>query len=279
MTPSQLRQWSFQNSQPDQWWLNLDAVTEEIPVTVAEIEERLKSGDYSAVQALHVSQAGMTNAPWVEVVMPLPMKAPRLMQLPSIADATAALSAFGPPLGTPQTPPVEVVHTKAQNVGCGILALLLFLLFGYVVIWMIGIKRDQNAQSAAEARVQERTDAQATEANLKYNREHSQSQSQAGQEVRQASRSHREVGEHTISGDNFTGFSSLEDEERASELAGDTEAFSKFFLAGVMTRRATLFKRGETVILEDSEGLLSSKVKLRRKGEAVSYWTNREAID
>ncbi|MEY3896550.1 MAG: hypothetical protein RLZZ214_2070, partial [Verrucomicrobiota bacterium] len=58
MTPSQLRQWSFQNSQPDQWWISLDAVTEEIPVTVSEIEERLKSGDYSAVQALHVSQAG-----------------------------------------------------------------------------------------------------------------------------------------------------------------------------------------------------------------------------
>jgi hypothetical protein len=87
------------------------------------------------------------------------------------------------------------------------------------------------------------------------------------------------LGEHTISGDNFTGFSRLEDDQRASELASDTEAFSKFFLAGVMTKRATLFKRGETVILEDAEGLLSSKVKLRRKGEAVSYWTNREAID
>ena len=86
MTPSQLRQWSFQNSQPDQWWISLDAVTEEIPVTVAEIEERMKSGDYSAVQALHVSQAGMENAPWVEVAMPPPMKAPPLIQ-PSLAVA------------------------------------------------------------------------------------------------------------------------------------------------------------------------------------------------
>ncbi len=90
MTPSQLRQWSFQNSQPDQWWLNLDAVTEEVPVTVAEIEERLKSGDYSTVQALHVSQAGMANAPWVEVAMPLAMRAPPVMQPPLAASAPAS---------------------------------------------------------------------------------------------------------------------------------------------------------------------------------------------
>jgi hypothetical protein len=70
MTPPQLRQWSFENSQTDQWWLCLDSVTQEIPCTVADIEERLKSGDYSTVQALHVSQAGLENAPWVEVIMP-----------------------------------------------------------------------------------------------------------------------------------------------------------------------------------------------------------------
>ncbi len=76
MLPSQLRQWSFQNSQPDQWWLCLDSVTEEIPVTVAVIEERLKSGDYSAAQALHVSQAGMTNPSWIDLTMPATIKPP-----------------------------------------------------------------------------------------------------------------------------------------------------------------------------------------------------------
>ena len=76
MTPSQLRQWSFENSQTDQWWLCLDSVTQETPCTVAEIEERLKSGNYSTVHALHSSQAGLKNAPWVEVVRTPMIKAP-----------------------------------------------------------------------------------------------------------------------------------------------------------------------------------------------------------
>jgi hypothetical protein len=86
-------------------------------------------------------------------------------------------------------------------------------------------------------------------------------------------------GEYTITGDNFTGFSNRKDEDRATELSSDTEAFSKFFLACVMTKRATLFKKGETVILEEFGGFADSKLKLRRKGELVGYWTNREAID
>ncbi len=69
MTPSQLRHWSFQNSQPDQWWLSLDGVTEEIPVTVAEIERLIKTGEYALAQALHVSQAGLMNPPWIDVIM------------------------------------------------------------------------------------------------------------------------------------------------------------------------------------------------------------------
>ena len=177
MTPSQLRHWSFQNSQPDQWWLSLDAVTEEIPVTVAEIEERLKSGDYSAVQALHVSQADMENAPWVEVFMPLPMKAPPMMQPPSITAATAALATFEVS-ATSGTSNVGAANTKGQNIGCSILALMLLLLFGYGAFWMNGIKKEQNMQSAAQARDQERRDAQATEANLKYNREHAQTRNE-----------------------------------------------------------------------------------------------------
>ena len=124
MTPSQLRHWSFQNSQPDQWWISLDAVTEEIPVTVAEIEERMKSGDYSAVQALHVSQAGMENAPWVEVAMPPPMKAPPMMQPPIAVGASISVT---PSTSTPspvsaQTAVDEKVSVRsgASRVGAGI---------------------------------------------------------------------------------------------------------------------------------------------------------------
>lgn len=45
MTSKQLREWLFQNGQEDQWWLSLDSVTEESPLTVAEIEARIKSGE------------------------------------------------------------------------------------------------------------------------------------------------------------------------------------------------------------------------------------------
>jgi hypothetical protein len=107
MTPSQLRQWAFQNSQPDQWWLCLDAVTEEVPVTIAEIEERLKSGDCSAVQALHVSQAGMENAQWVEVTMPPVLKSPPMMQPP--------LAMVAPIAAAPSIPRASFVSAKTTS--------------------------------------------------------------------------------------------------------------------------------------------------------------------
>lgn len=87
MTPSQLRQWSFQNSQPDQWWLCLDAVTEEVPVTVAEIENFLATGEYARAQVLHISQADLTNPPWIEVARPQAVNAP-----PTVESALAALA-------------------------------------------------------------------------------------------------------------------------------------------------------------------------------------------
>ncbi len=76
MTPSQLRQWAFQKSQPDQWWLSLDAVTEEIPVTVSEIERLIGTGDYALAQVLHVSQGDMANPVWFDVTMPATVVAP-----------------------------------------------------------------------------------------------------------------------------------------------------------------------------------------------------------
>jgi len=73
MSPNQLREWLFQNSQEDQWWICLDSITDERPVTVTEIAERLKNGQYLQAQALHVSQAGLPNPPWVEVEIAPPL--------------------------------------------------------------------------------------------------------------------------------------------------------------------------------------------------------------
>jgi len=241
MTPSQLRQWSIQNSQPDQWWLSLDAVTEELPVTVAEIEERMKSGDYSTVQALHVSQGEMETPPWVEVTMPPMMKAPPSV-FPPVAETTgqAKTSATA---AKPVSPEKKGIGSKEVTVK------QFFTIMGalVLVIWIPVMCR-----GSSERKPQQADESDVSSPNLS--------------------------GEYTITGDNFTGFVSLEDEERATELASDTEAFSKFFLACVMAKRATLFKKGETVIFEEAEGLLADKVKLRRKGEIVSYWTNAEAI-
>ena len=76
MTPSQLREWSFRKSQPDQWWLSLDSVIEGAPVTVAEIEERMNSRQYINAHVIHVSQANMSNAPWVEVALHTSVRPP-----------------------------------------------------------------------------------------------------------------------------------------------------------------------------------------------------------
>ena len=139
MTPSQLRHWSFQNSQPDQWWISLDAVTEEIPVTVVEIEERLKSGDYSTVQALHVSQAEMENAPWIEVTMPPVMQAPPIMQ-PSLATIA--------PIPPPSSHHSAKEETQKPQETLGIIMLVLPLASSLVIWqWVGGMNLLQNPGS------------------------------------------------------------------------------------------------------------------------------------
>jgi hypothetical protein len=86
MRPKELREWLFQNSQEDQWWLRLDSVTEELPLTVSEIEEYITSGDYASMRALHVSQSEMSNPPWIDVE--LPSLAPSLPSTPSLGMRT-----------------------------------------------------------------------------------------------------------------------------------------------------------------------------------------------
>ncbi len=300
MTTSQLRQWSLKNSQPDQWWLCLDGVTDEIPVTVAKIEERLKAGEFSKGQILHVSQAEMANPPWIDVTMTAALNVPASNHYPAVPYAELQATGVSNAL-TKAKPSRRVQDFQLREIASivGIvfaiaffLFLLLFLLKAvpylmiFLLTWiMMGVILQKMAQSAVltfgggliVAAIIFLVTAK-TFPNLGSDSENSSAHNRVERSEAVSSKKIA-FGEHTISGDNFTGFSRLEDDQRAAELAGDTEAFSKFFLAGVMTKRATLFKRGETVILEDAEGLLSSKVKLRRKGEAVSYWTNRESID
>lgn len=101
---------------------------EENPVTVVEIEQRLKSGDYSAVQALHVSQAGMENAPWVEVAMPPAMKVPPIMQ-PMVAAITPA-----PPLAVHPVASIATSERSKPDETLGIIILVLPLI-GIFMIW------------------------------------------------------------------------------------------------------------------------------------------------
>lgn len=180
MTPIQLRQWSMKNNQPDQWWLCLDGVTEEIPVTAAEIERLVKTGDYALAQVLPATQAEMANSVWFDVTMPA-----ALTPIPTITTASAALSTLEAS-GTPGMTRVGG-STKGQNFGCA--ALVIFGL-GFLFV-LYGNHRDETERKAREALAQEQRDARETEANLKYNRQHAQSQHEAGQEVRHTNRSQR----------------------------------------------------------------------------------------
>lgn len=319
MTPSQLRQWSFQNSQPDQWWLSLDAVTEEIPVTVAEIEDRLKSGDYSAVQALHVSQAAMVNAPWVEVIMPLAPLAVAYRGTPPTAvpssSTTRAPLLTVPSLPTPsQNPAAQAIGEEANITHEGpvrtwiiggfafltmiylvylfmpfVLLTLILVIFVCVVgsvAWKHFLPKTPAAVFTsiclvvvlgtiyAGFRILLTTDLFDGESLASIV---DRGKSRAGDSSAR-SMSGDSSGNYQITDDNFTGFVREADHRRAAEFGSDTEAFSKFFVQGVMSHSATLFKSGEIVSLEDTSGFLSGAVKVRRKGETVSYWTNVEAI-
>jgi hypothetical protein len=122
MTTKQLREWLFQNSQDDQWWMSLDAVTEECLVTVNEIEERLKSGDYGQALVLHVSHGEIVNPPWIDV------------ELPSQA---SPLRPFG--VARPVSPAnTSGTTTKKPQETLGIIILLLPLISGLLIWFWVG---------------------------------------------------------------------------------------------------------------------------------------------
>ena len=119
MTPKQLREWLFQNSQVDQWWLSLESVTEESPVTVSEIEERIRGGQYKQALVLHVSQEDLAHPPWVDVGLPHPTQ--QSSRLASVEESEPQL----PPLTarssiantlTAQVDETEEVDAKGEGV-------------------------------------------------------------------------------------------------------------------------------------------------------------------
>jgi hypothetical protein len=162
MTPSQLRQWSFQNSQPDQWWLCLDGVTEEVPVTVAEIESLLASGDYSQAQALHTSHAEIVNPAWIYLTVPATVATP-----PSVDSALAALSQSAKAQNAPTNAQANTPNKDMQQ-GC--LALIGLVAFLFVIFkgfsWMTG------EQSSSD-------DVPVRQANENWEREYAQPQRSA----------------------------------------------------------------------------------------------------
>ncbi len=78
MTPSELRQWLFQNSELDEWWLCVDGVTGQSPVSSFDIELLVGTGYHTLVQVLPVSQAEMENPIWFVVTADLAREAERV---------------------------------------------------------------------------------------------------------------------------------------------------------------------------------------------------------
>ncbi|MGE9270704.1 MAG: hypothetical protein ACQKBU_07860 [Verrucomicrobiales bacterium] len=106
----------FQNNQPDQWWLNLDSVTEDEPMTLMQIQSRLKSGDYGAPFVMHASRADDENAAWIDVELgedsrPKPSK---------------------PQTSSPSSPPATSANQSTETIG---VLLLLIPLVGAVLAW------------------------------------------------------------------------------------------------------------------------------------------------
>lgn len=58
---------------------------------------------------------------------------------------------------------------------------------------------------------------------------------------------------------------------------GDREAFRDALAAAVLLGECTLFEKGETVYVVDTR-IFSGRVKVRRRGETLEYWSVSEAV-
>lgn len=288
VTPSQLYKWANENIQPNQWWLSLDFVTQENPVTAVEIDEIVTHGGYSDIRALHVSQAEIENPQWLKVaadvkntsnecntknaltsdvivaklifiVIILSIVSIPFLFLPlwilSLWIGVLIYSGFFGFFAWKMdkfkiTKKIGKIESNLMNVAFLLIALPIFYyLFG---LFFVKTPSDFFNRGSVKSIIFPKEETKKITNNTDR--------------------------EYTITGNSFTGFIRSDDWEKSFELASDTEAFSRFFLQCVMSNRATLFKAGETVILVEVDGLFADKVRIRRKGETVSYWTVGNSI-
>ena len=83
----------------------------------------------------------------------------------------------------------------------------------------------------------------------------------------------------TIKNGNWVGCQSkkIKNELTGYAVSGDNTAYKNAAVIYVMRGECTVFEQGEQTYVEDT-AIFSGLVKLRRKGEIVSFWTNIEAI-
>ena len=140
MTTKQLKEWLFLNSQSDQWWISLDEVTEENPMTIAEIVEILKSGQYANAQVLHISQDELVNPPWIDIQVLEPTD--KSITEPIINEVTLPLQETRDEEAITDSPPRYKSLTQPQK-NPGVAAVLSFFVPGLGQIYngqiMIGI--------------------------------------------------------------------------------------------------------------------------------------------
>ncbi len=79
---------------------------------------------------------------------------------------------------------------------------------------------------------------------------------------------------------NVAGFIEKEDLEKFKQfiIDEDYDTGDMFLMQLITTGKATLFKKGESVYVEDSGGFMGDK-QVRRQGEIESYWTLRNAVE
>lgn len=67
MKIKQLREWQSANPEDNRWWVILDGVMEETPLSLDELEQALRTGYYAETKVLHISQTELENPLWVSV--------------------------------------------------------------------------------------------------------------------------------------------------------------------------------------------------------------------
>ena len=61
------RKWVVEMNQQDLWYLALDGVTEELPLSLELIKSKINSTDHKKAQFLHVSLVDLPKPPWIDI--------------------------------------------------------------------------------------------------------------------------------------------------------------------------------------------------------------------